>query len=97
MDRVTRLGEFSNFRIFVYFWHFLKSTKVAQILGLPFFPQKMLRINVDKKLLGYILGDLFSQTHLVTLAMARMGLVRNKTLTVVHRTLASLFFKYPKY
>jgi hypothetical protein len=45
---------------------FLKIIKVAHILG-DFLPQLRLCIDFHKKVLGFILGDFFSQTHLVTL------------------------------
>jgi hypothetical protein len=44
-----------------------KITEVVHISGL-FFPRYQLCINFDKKCLGYLLGRLFSQTHLDTLA-----------------------------
>jgi hypothetical protein len=43
-------------------------TGVAQIFGLLFSTVKAMHDFLTKNELGYILGDFFSQTHLVTLA-----------------------------
>jgi hypothetical protein len=64
---VTRLGEFSPNGRLLYFGHYLRNKKRGpKVLGF-FIPMYRLCINFGKNGLGNILGDFFSQTHLVTL------------------------------
>jgi hypothetical protein len=58
-SRVTRLGKFSPLGQLFTLGIVLKITEVAQFLGY-FFPRKHLRINFDKKCLGRILGNFFT-------------------------------------
>jgi hypothetical protein len=52
-DRVTRLGEFSNFEYIVYFGHFLKiPTEAARIFELPFSTVKITAKFLPKNVLG---------------------------------------------
>jgi hypothetical protein len=64
--RVTGLGEFSRVEgLFTLGSFFVNLPKLLAFFDY-FYPQLRLRINFDKKGLGYTLGC-FSQTHLVTL------------------------------
>jgi hypothetical protein len=63
---VTRLVEFSPIEQLVPLGSYLTIIEVPQIFGLNFLLWKKLSFNLTK-MLGHILGDFFSKTHLVTL------------------------------
>jgi hypothetical protein len=77
----------------------LKITKVADILG-NCCPQIWLCNNFGKNGLGYILGDFFSQPHLVTLLFVHVFLCRSDIIFFVVSSLSiallkpSLRFRY---
>jgi hypothetical protein len=67
---VTRLGEC----VIVYFGQFYENDKSGPHFWATFLPRLRLCINFDKNLLGYILGDFFPKTHLVTLTASQLKL-----------------------
>jgi hypothetical protein len=58
-------------RCFIY-GHFYESYKILGNSWAIFFTEKVRLLNLDKDGLGYVLGDFFSQKHLVTLGTSTM-------------------------
>jgi hypothetical protein len=70
--RVTRLDEFSPLGGLFTWDNFDENYRRAQSLGLIFLPREKSYIGFDKKIGWATLWAIFSQTHLVTLTVARI-------------------------